>query len=488
MNIVAFAGMGVAALVALLVGWWLGGRAAGAAATGQLAPLQDALRESKEAVEQLRAQRDRLIGDSAGFEREAEGLRQANGEQRSELENLRSECAGLRTEIARMQEQLKTGQAALTSERELLQEARKQLTDAFKLTANEVLDASNSQFLKRASHEFDVKKQAIDTLLQPVTEALRKIEGQTKELETKRASAYAEVLTEIRNVQKTHETLRQETTQLVQALRAPKARGNWGELQLKRCVEFAGMVQYCSFDVEKYMKGRDDDPAQRPDVVVQLPNGRAIIIDAKTPLDAYLSAMSGTDELQRITYLKTHAAQVRAHLGQLGGKQYWQRFQNSPDFVVCFLPSEVLFSAALEQDPSLIEIGSQLNVILATPTTLIALLKAVAYGWQQMEITRNAVEICNAGEALYKKLAGTQEHFIKTGNALVSTVKSFNNLVGAVEGRGSVFSLAAKLHELKIGQQEIAEIMPIEIAARSLQSDHWDGPMPLHTEEGMLEN
>ncbi len=216
---------------------------------------------------------------------------------------------------------------------------------------------------------------------------------------------------------------------------------------------------------------------------MQLPNGRAIIIDAKTPLDAYLSAMSVADEIQRTICLKAHATHVRTHLSQLGGKQYWQRFHNSPDFVVCFLPSEVLFSAALEQDPSLIEVGSQVNVILATPTTLIALLKAVAYGWQQMEITRNAIEICNAGEALYRKLAGTQEHFTKMGNALSSSVKHFNNLVGAVEGRGSVFPLAARLHELKIGQEEIAEIAPIEIAPRILQSDHWDEPIALAASE-----
>jgi DNA recombination protein RmuC len=236
------------------------------------------------------------------------------------------------------------------------------------------------------------------------------------------------------------------------------------------------------------MKGNDQDPAQRPDVVVQLPNGRCIVIDAKTPLDAYLSAMSAVDEIQRAFYLKTHAAQVRSHLSQLGGKQYWQRFDNSPDFVVCFLPSEVLFSAALEQDPSLIEVGSQLNVILATPTTLIALLKAVAYGWQQMEITRNAIEICKAGEDLYRKLAGTQEHFTRLGNALSGSVRHFNNLVGAVEGRGSVFSLAAKLHALKIGQGEIAEVAPVESAARVLQSEHWDDPVALAAAEETSED
>lgn len=450
--------------VALLVGWVLGRSSA------------------KAEADRLRAERDTLVADRASFQSRAEHLQRGHEEQKAELEDLRAQRAELTTEIARTQEQLKAGQTSLASERELLTTAREKLTDTFKSLAGDILKENNAQFLGIANRELSAKEESIQKLLSPVRETLGKMEAQTQQLETKRAEAYAEVLTEIKNIQKTHETLRLETTQLVQALRAPKARGNWGELQLKRCVEFAGMVQHCSFDTEVFMRG-DQDAAQRPDVVVQLPNGRAIIIDAKTPLDAYLSAMSATDEMQRTIYLKAHATQVRTHLSQLGSKQYWQRFNNSPDFVVCFLPSEVLFSAALEQDPSLIEVGSQLNVILATPTTLIALLKAVAYGWQQMEITRNAIEICKAGDDLYRKLAGTQEHFTKMGNALTSSVRHFNNLVGAVEGRGSVFSLAAKLHELKIGQEEITEVMPIETATRALQSDHWEGPIALAASE-----
>lgn len=468
MNIVAIAV--VVAAFALLAGWWTGSRAA------------------KAAAKRLSVERDALVADRARFQTQAEELRRSFDGQKIELESLRGHCAALTTEVARAQEQLKAGQAALASERELLTAMAKQLKDEFKLTASEALKESNSQFLGLANREFSAKEESIEKLLHPVRETLGKMEAQTQQLETKRAEAYSEVLTEIKNIQKTHETLRQETTQLVQALRAPKARGNWGELQLKRCIEFAGMVERCSFEVEKHMKGADLDPAQRPDVVVQLPNGRSIVIDAKTPLDAYLSATSAGDEIQRAFYLKTHATQVRTHLSQLGGKQYWQRFENSPDFVVCFLPSEVLFSAALEQDPSLIEVGSQLNVILATPTTLIALLKAVAYGWQQMEITRNAIEICKAGEDLYRKLAGTQEHFNRLGNSLSSAVRHFNNLVGAVEGRGSVFSLAAKLHELKIGQEEIAEIAPVEIATRGLQSEHWDDPVALAAGEEISED
>lgn len=467
--------MALLVVLAALAAWWAGARGAGSIATS----LTGALRESKEELERLRRERDSLLAERAGFETQAKELRRQCDEQAGQLDTLRRACADLTTEAARAEEQLKAGQAALASERELLAAAREKLTDTFRSLAGEVLRENNVQFLGTANRELSAKEQSIEKLLSPMRETLGKMEAQTKQLETERARAYTEVLTEIKNIQRTHETLRQETTQLVQALRAPKARGNWGELQLKRCIEFAGMVEHCSFEVEKHMKGNDLEAAQRPDVVVSLPNGRAIIIDAKTPLDAYLSAMSCIDETQRAGYLQSHASQVRAHLSQLGGKQYWQRFNNSPDFVVCFLPSEVLFSAALEQDPRLIEVGSQANVILATPTTLIALLKAVAYGWQQMEITRNATEICNAGEALYRKLAGTQEHFTKMGNALSSTVKHFNSLIVAVEGRGSVFPLAAKLHALKIGQEEIGNIAPIEIVPRGLQSDHWDEAVAL---------
>lgn len=472
------------AAVALVAGWWLGRREA--------APANAALRDSRVELEQMRAARDQMVAARAGFETEARELRLQCGTQAGELDTLRRQCAGLTTEAARAEEQLKAGTAALASERALLTEAREKLTDAFKSLAGDILKENNAQFLGLANRELSAKEESIGKLLSPVRETLDKMEGQTRNLENERVKAYSEVLTEIKNIQKSHETLRQETTQLVQALRAPKARGNWGELQLKRCIEFAGMVEHCSFEAEKHMPGTEEERAQRPDVVVQLPNGRVIIIDAKTPLDAFLTAMSCTDELQKTACLKAHAAQVRTHLSQLGGKRYWQRFQNSsehnsPEFVVCFLPSEVLFSAALEQDPELIEVGSQLNVILATPTTLIALLKAVAYGWQQMEVARNAAAIRDTGEALYKKLAGTQDYFAKMGNALNSTVKHFNSLVGAVEGKGSVFSLAAKLHEFKIGQSDIAEVPPVEMAARPLQSDHWDEPIALAAGEAAPE-
>lgn len=499
MNIVAVMGIGMVglAVIALLAGWWLG-RTSGTGALRSLLAGKEAelasknaevlrltseVQEHKEETARLLKEKDGLTADQAKWKQSADGLAEQNIKQEEELRLLRGQVTALQTEITQSSEQLKAAQLSLASERELLATARVTLTDTFKSLAGDILKDNNAQFLGLANRELSAKEESIEKLLSPVRETLGKMEMQTQQLETKRAEAYAEVLTEIKNIQETHKALRMETTQLVQALRAPKARGNWGELQLKRCVEFAGMVQHCSFDTEVFMRG-DQDASQRPDVVVQLPNGRAIIIDAKTPLDAYLSAMSTTDEIQRAIYLKAHAAQVRAHLTQLGSKKYGDRLQNSPDFVVCFLPSEVLFSAALEQDPSLIEFGSQANVILATPTTLIALLKAVAYGWQQMEITRNAIEICKTGEELYKKLAGTRGHFENLRGALNRSVLFFNSLLGAVDGQGdNVFSLARKLHELKIGQEEIVEVAPIESKPRALKSDHWAAPIALAASE-----
>lgn len=467
MNIVAGIGMVGLAVLGLLAGWWLGSRSARAA------------------LERLRGERETLVADRTRFETQADELRRLTEEQKTELTAARAQAGEFREQATRLQAQVEEAQRSIAREQESLEKARVQLTDTFQGLAAKALQDNNREFLGLANRELSAKEESIEKLLSPVRETLDKMGAQTQQLETERAKAYTEVLAEIRNVQKTHEALRMETTQLVQALRAPKARGNWGELQLKRCIEFAGMVEHCSFNAEVFV--RDDmGETQRPDVVVKLPNGRAIIIDAKTPLDAYLSAMSTVDEIQRSGFLKAHAEHVRTHLIQLSSKSYWRQFtaspEVSPEFVVCFLPSEVLFSAALEQDPSLIETGSQANVILATPTTLIALLKAVAYGWQQMEITRNAIAICKAGEDLYRKLAGTQEHFTRLGNALSSSVKHFNNLVGAVEGRGSVFSLASKLHELKIGQEEIAEIAPIETVTRLPQSSHWDDTITLAAE------
>ncbi len=393
----------------------------------------------------------------------------------SQLEQARKEASTLGLENARLGERL-------TAEQESLTQARATLEDTFRSAASRVLNENSQAFLQLARQELGrqqqtsenqlgQKEKAIETLLQPVRETLDKLQQGTQELEVKREGAYRSLEQLIGSMQSSHADLRRETSQLVSALRAPKIRGNWGELQLKRCIEFAGMVQHASFDMEVFVRG--EESSIRPDCVIHLPNERTIVIDVKTPFDAFLDAMSAQDEATRALKLAAHATRVRDHLSALSAKSYWKQFKDSPDFVVCFLSSEVFFSAALEQDPSLIEFGSSSNVILATPTTLIALLKAVAYGWQQLEVTKNALAIREVGEKLYDKLATAQEHFTKMGNALTSTVRHYNNLIGSVEGRGSVFTYARKLHELHIGQDELPEIGMLESVTRELKSEDW---------------
>lgn len=373
-------------------------------------------------------------------------------------------------------------EAALKGEKSALDEARRSLETTFVSLAANALKDNNNSFLLLAKHELekqqsetsnqlDAKEKAIQTLLDPISKALKELQETTHGLEVKREGAYQAVLGVVQGVAEASDRLGAGTRQLVEALRKPQVRGNWGQEQLERCIEFAGMVEHVSFDKEVAV--RDGDTSLRPDCVVHLPNQRTIVIDVKTPLEALLSAANCSDESERAPWLLAHARNVKKHLDDLSSKSYWKQFSESPDFVVCFLPSEAAFSAALDQDGSLIEYGSRANVILATPTTLIALLKAVAFGWQQMEITRNAVAIREAGQKLYEKLSTAQEYFMKMGNALVSAVRQYNSMVGCIEGRGSVFSLARKLHDLGIGEDELSETPQLEIAARGLMSDDW---------------
>lgn len=328
-----------------------------------------------------------------------------------------------------------------------------------------------------SAKELAAKESAIEMLLKPMQESLAKLSTHSQNLEVKREGAYREVLTEIQNMQKSHLDLRRETTQLVAALRAPQVRGNWGQMQLKKCVEFAGMLQYASFEVEKFVRG--EEVSIRPDMVVKLPNGRSIIVDAKTPLDAFLNASACEDETQRSQFMKAHAAQVRKHLDALCGKAYWKQFPESPDFVVCFLPSEVLFSAALEQDPSLLEYSAESRVLLATPTTLIALLKAVAYGWKQSQIARDAQLIRNEALNVQSKLVGMHDAIVELGKKLRGAGKAYDDMLAKAEGRGGLFSISRKLRELEIGEQELPVLEPAAVQLRPLTSDEWQGRLSL---------
>ena len=415
-----------------------------------------------------------LAGSRAAAERrQAESLAAALTERTRIVEAERARAGGLEKEVARLEERL-------AAEKRALEQATLSMQEAFGSAAVKALQENSRSFLTLAQQELgkqqdtarstlDAKEKAIETILKPVGQALEKLQTTTQDLEVKREGAYQAVLGAVTGVREVSDRLGAGTQKLIEALRRPQVRGSWGQEQLEQCIEYAGMVEHVSFEKE-VVTGE----GMRPDCVVHLPNGRTIVIDVKTPLEALLNAGNCTDESDRELWLAAHARTVRDHLRELSSKAYWKQFRDSPDFIVCFLPSEASFSAALEQDAELIEYGSRANVILATPTTLIALLKAVAYGWQQMEVTRNAIAIQEAAKRLYDKLATARNHFDDLGRSLKRSMERYNSLVGCVEGRDSVFDQARKMHELGVGDEEIPETAPVlEPAARELKAEDW---------------
>ncbi len=405
---------------------------------------------------------------------------------REQLDGAKSEIAALKPkveELTRVHEQLRNEEAKYA-------QMKADLDTTFKGAAADALRANTESFLTLAKERLggetneakmtlEAKELAIQNLLKPLGDALIALDAQARAMETSRTGAYSEVRTLVKNMQETIpaslNALKNETAQLITACRAPKTRGNWGELQLKRCVEYAGMVQYCSFS-EQVTARDEDDKMLRPDMTIQLPKGREIVVDAKTPLDAFLDASGATDAATQALRFAAHAQRVKAHLKDLSSKAYWKQFEKAPDFVVCFLPSEALFSAALEADPSLIEFSAQNHVVMATPTTLIALLRAVEFGWQQSEITKNAKAIHEMGRKIYEKLVVAQGHVTRLGNALGSSVDYYNKFLGTIEGKGGVFSYGRQLGELAHSDGELAEISRLQPEVREMESQEWSQP------------
>ncbi len=410
--------------------------------------------------------------------------------QQEQIEAAKLELAALRPkaeELTRVEEKLRNEEAKYA-------QMKADLDTAFKGAAADALRANTQSFLTLAKQELGgqnvaaeqnlaKKEEAIRTLLDPLGKALKSLDEQAREMEVKRSGAYSEVKILVENIQSSIpaslDALKNETAQLIAALRAPKTRGNWGELQLKRCVEYAGMVQYCSFSAQVTTRDEDENLLV-PDMTVQLPNGREIVVDAKTPLDAFLDSTGSADPAAQKLRFDAHARRVKDHLKKLSGKAYWKQFENAPDFVVCFLPSEALFSAALEADPSLIEFSAQNHVVMATPTTLIALLRAVEFGWQQSEITKNAKAIHELGRKVYEKLVIAQGHVAKLGNSLSNTVDYYNKFLGTIEGKGGkagVFSYGRQLGELIHSDDELPEIESLQPDIRAVESVEWSQPL-----------
>jgi len=420
-------------------------------------------------VEQLRAKDARL-----------EELKQEIGERDRLLTAHQTRITQEATQRATAEARLTELQQQAEEKRSLLETLQQQFSDTFKALSSEALQANNQSFLElanarmgefqtAATGDLALKQQAVADVVKPLQTSLTKVETFLQTIEGQRVSAYSKLTEQISALATSQGQLQAETANLAKALRSPTVRGRWGEIQLKRVVEIAGMSEHCDFtqQVTHPTAGRE---SLRPDMLVQLPGRRQIIVDAKAPLSSYLASLEAKDETDRLSKLRDHARQVKRHLTQLSQKAYWDQFQPTPEFVVLFLPGEIFFSAALEQDPSLIEAGIEQRVILATPTTLIALLKAVSYGWQQENVTENAQKISALGKELHERVRTFAKHMQKMRKGLDTTVESFNKAVGSLEGR--VLVSARKLHEIGAGSgDEIEAIESVERAPRQLQSD-----------------
>lgn len=334
---------------------------------------------------------------------------------------------------------------------------------------------SMQQFQLRAENDLTLKQQAIEGLVKPIRDALGRTEAEMRRMENERREAQGALTSHLESIADSHRTLKDETRNLVQALRRPEVRGQWGELTLRRLAELAGMVEHCDFIEQESADG--DAGRQRPDMVIRLPDRRDIIVDAKTPLDAYLSAVEATDDAQRGRHLQRHARNLRMRIRELAGKAYWRQFRHSPEFVVLFIPGDQFLSAALEIDSTLIEDALERHVILATPGSFVALLRAIAYGWRQEALARNAEEIQAVGQDLYNRLATFAEHLSRLGRCLDGSVDAFNRAVGSYDSR--VLPGARKFAELGVtGSGEPPGMAQVERATRHVETGREAGGKP----------
>lgn len=379
------------------------------------------------------------------------------GEALSNLEASREESRTQAVRIGSLEATLSEERKGADEKLGLLNQAREALLDSFKALSGEALKSNNQAFLelaktsldtyqKTAQSDLEIRQKAVEEMVKPVKESLEKVGVRLGELEVARVSAYSQLGEQIRTLMEVQiPQLHRETTSLVSALKQPSVRGRWGEIQLRRVVEMAGMEEYCDFEEQQSLS--IEGGRLRPDLIVRLPGGKNLVVDAKTPLDAYLEAIEATDDAQRKIFLQKHARQMRDHMEDLGGKAYWKNLDATPEFVVLFIPGEVFFSVALQEDRELIEFGVERRVILASPTTLIALLKTVAYGWRQENVAKEAQEVSRLGKELYGRIVKLAGAWRELGKNLTKTVESYNRSVGTLETR--VLVQARRFKDLK---------------------------------------
>lgn len=424
-------------------------------------------------------QRLRTIAETRLEEAEKQLMEEKEAKSKAEqsVENFRGQLELQNQEKARIETKLQEAQKNIEEQKKLLDQATEKLTDTFKSLSANALQSNNEEFMKLARQSLETilektksefGKEAIDNTLAPLKDALKRYDVEIKRMENERQKAYGGLSEQLNNLMVTHEKLKDETSALVNALKRPHVRGRWGEITLRRVVELVGMSEYCDFTEQTSVS--IEDGKLRPDLIVHLPGKRAIIIDAKAPLKHFLDANEAETEKERDAAMVAHARAVREHMKKLAAKDYWRQFEESPDFVVLFLPGDSFFSAALELDRNLIEDGINNKVILATPTTLIALLRTIALSWQQQRMTENAHRIAEAGAELHERICIFQEHLERIGSSLNMAVQNYNRAAGSFSSR--VIPGAKKLEELGVKQtkKQAKEVEQIEMNVRELPS------------------
>jgi DNA recombination protein RmuC len=461
-------------LAGLGAGWAFGrgsGRAAAAERDALRRDLDRARAEHAAAAEQARAEftaaTDRARAEFAALQQQA----------RNDYAALDARARSAETEAARLGAELEHQQRAAAEQQARNEDGEKRLREAFSALSRDALAQTSKEFmtlaettLKQASTAADgdlaKRQQAIENMVNPLRDTLSKVENQMQSVERDRVGSYRALMEQVGTMRATSERLQQETNQLVTALRAPQVRGRWGELQLEQIVRTAGMLEHVDFVTQESVNG--EDGLLRPDLVVRLSASKRVVVDAKVSFVGFLEAMEARDDATRTARLKAHARHLREHVDRLAAKSYWEHFEPTPEFVVMFVPAEVFLNAALEQDPGLLEHAFERNVVIATPATLVALLRTVAYTWRQEALAANAHKIHKLGKELHSRLATMGNHIARLGSQLDKTVKSYNQTVSSLESR--VLVSARKLTELQVSDEELTPPEQITEAPRNLQA------------------
>jgi DNA recombination protein RmuC len=458
-------------------------------AASERAALSERLQAREQQIAQLNARADESSSEAKKLHEQisAEIQKRSAAEAASgRVTGLESERNELQKQNADLQAQLSALSTRITEERKaaeeklaLITDAKAKLLDAFNSLSSEALKSNNQSFLdlakatlekfqEGAKGDLELRQKAVDEMVKPIRESLSSVDLKLQEIEKSRIASNSSIAEQFKSLAETQMQLRSETGKLVRALRAPTVRGRWGEMQLKRVVEIAGMLAYCDF-VEQSSVTTEDNGRLRPDLIVNLPGAKKVVVDAKAPLEAYLNALEAPDDSLRTVHMQSHSKQIREHIARLSSKGYWEQFTPTPEFVVMFLPGEMFFSAALEQDPGLIEEGVNQGVVVASPTTLIALLRAVAYGWRQEQVAENAQNISELGKTLYERLCTFARHMERVGTGLEGAVENYNKAVSSLQSR--VLVTGRKLVDLGVGSsEEMPEVPPLETVPAQLEA------------------